>query len=100
MGHGSRSWYDEATPPDSALRARAYIACDFGVRSFSSRSSRSVSSQMRSRSIRAGALVAIGATLHSDARGAMRTTSRRCQTVALTRLHEHRRVASVSFDGV
>src|SRR5918911_1585115 len=50
MGQGSRAWYAEATPPESARRARSYRARDPCVRSSRRRCSRSVSSAMRARS--------------------------------------------------
>src|SRR5581483_8308207 len=60
MGHGSRTWYDDATPPASVVLARSYIVFDAVVRSSSRAPSRSASSRMRAGSMRTGAVVAMG----------------------------------------
>src|SRR5918911_1031403 len=73
MGQGSRSWYAEATPPESARRARSYRARDPCVRSSRRRCSRSVSSAIRARSRVVAARVLTRPSSHAGTVAAMAT---------------------------
>src|SRR5918911_1651288 len=73
MGQGSRSWYAEATPPESARRARSYRAREPCVRSSRRRCSRSVSSAIRARSRVVAARVLTRASSHGGTVRAMAT---------------------------
>src|SRR4051794_3561225 len=49
MGHGSRDWYEDATPPLRCCDACAYISRDFWVLALSRSSCSAMSASMRSR---------------------------------------------------